>query len=95
MTYREPVVSGHAVAAIKAHPDRSRNALRCRSQDDRCELDPLTASLHKLANCVYPKDARMAAAAIASGLSGFGVALYKGVVMELKVPLLSGVETFV
>ena len=54
-------------------------------QDDRCEIDPLTASVHKLAHCVYPKNAPLASAAIASALSGFGVALYKGVVMELKV----------
>ena len=63
------------------------DALVCRrSQDDRCELDPLTASVHKLAHCVYPKDPQLAVSAIASALSGFGVALYKGVIMELKVP---------
>ena len=33
-----------------------------------------TASVHNLANCVYPKDAQLASTAIASALSGFGVA---------------------
>ncbi len=67
-------------------------------QEDRCELDPLTASVYTLANTVYPKDAQLAAAAVASALSGFGVALYRGMVMELKVTLadcLSGDRTAV
>ena len=54
-------------------------------QEDRCDLDPLTASVYSLANIVYPKDAQLASAAVASALTGFGVALYRGVIMELKV----------
>ena len=54
-------------------------------QEDRCDLDPLTASVYTLANTVYPNDAQLAATAVASALTGFGVALYRGVIMELKV----------
>lgn len=48
-------------------------------------MDPLTASVYTLVNTIYPKDAQLAAAAAASALSGFGVALYRGMIMELKV----------
>ena len=48
-------------------------------------MDPLAASVHKLANLVYGDRSHLAAAAIPCALSGVGVRLYKDYIAELKV----------
>ena len=48
-------------------------------------MDPLSASVHKLANLVYGDHAHLAAAAIPCALTGVGVRLYRDYIMELKV----------
>ena len=54
-------------------------------QEDKTEMDPMTASVYKLADLVYGDRAHLAAAAIPCALTGVGVRLYRDYVAELKV----------